>query len=443
MRKARNIILLLSAAFAGMMLTVSCPVLGEGINPVGGIPDIQRKQTRTTIGNPNPHFVQTILHVDLERYNPLNALDFFFGWQLPDGTWYDPQPFFEHVVFGHSYLDRDERGNVILRLTPALQYILNNSNTYIKPLTLSGIKVLIEVRSGNFADDEPGIGVGLGALDMPAVQLFTPQLQALVDRFGIDGFEFNDIGGGYLAYPPFTRNLKRFRSNEPMYPDEMFKDAGGDWLSDAEIEQILWMEGGANFTDIIVYVNEHLKERRRVAADFGGGQEDGRTVTIVRSLAARRDTGHGRFMRTETRPEFTPDAYTGATTFVLWNMIAFVNGVRNEMQGTAEDGYPFLVMWHAATQETVSQEQIYFSPFIIDLSLGPNRPAASAAQALGDAFAGTQTLPNRFGTLYFSNLPTTGEDPNIATFLTNFSSRIFGQPVRLHEGGGNHPRPQW
>jgi len=142
-------------------------------------------------------------------------------------------------------------------------------------------------------------------------------------------------------------------------------------------------------------------------------------------------------MFTETRPAYIPDAYTGATPLVLWNMIAFANGIKNEM----ESGFPFLMMWDDLLKRLVRQEGIFFSPFTIDLSAGPGRLSQQEARDLGRSFAGTNAAPNRFGTLYFSNLPTTSEDPGIVAYLTNFSSMVFGRPVFMYENGGNRPGP--
>ncbi|MDR2542899.1 MAG: hypothetical protein LBC80_05565 [Treponema sp.] len=419
-------------SFLGILVYLfACKEPGAGLSPVVAIPEVPRKELLTTFGTVNPHYVRTILHIDIEKYNPLNAMDFFFGW-IVNGVPFDDYPFFEYVVLGHAYLTQDVRGNVALKLTPSLQYVLDNNKTYIQPLILKGIKVLIEVRSGCFNDDEPGFyGVGFGAMDMPSVNLFAPQLHDLVNQYGIDGFEFNDIGGGYRAYPPYTRDLKQFGTNEPLYPDEMFQDKNGNELSDAEIKEILWSQGGANFSDMIIYINEHLKERRSVPADYGGAEYDGRTIEIFRSLVTRRDNGHGRYLHTETRPAFIPDAYTGATPLVLWNMIAFVNGISNEM----ENDFPFLEMWDDALKRHVKQEGMFFSPFIIDLSVGESRLSAQEARVLASAFAGTASAPNRFGTLYFSNLPTIEEDPGIASFLTNFTTPIFGRPLYMYENG--------
>ena len=430
----------LTELFIGLLallfLVTGCLLPEEGLSPVGAVPSIPRKELVTTFGTANPHYVRTVLHVDTEKQNPLNAMDFYFGWTV-DGIPFDDHPFFEHVVLGYAYLSKDLQGNINLNKTETLQYILDSNKTFLAPLILKGIKILVEVRSGCFAPDEEGIGVGFGTFDMASVNLFAPQLQDLIDRYGINGFEFNDEGGGYKAYPPYTRELKKFGDSEPLYPDSLFQDDDGNWLSGTEIEAILWREGGANFADFIVYVNEHLKERRRVPANFGSINEDGRTIEVIRSLITRGDNGHGRYMHTETRPAYTPDAYTGATTYVLWNMIAFVNGIVNKM----ETGSPFLFMWDAALKRMVKQDGAFFSPFIIDLSAGNQRLSTQEARALGFGFAGTAVSPNRFGTLYFSNLPAAAEDPGIAAYLSNFTTQIFGRPVFMYEGGGNRPDP--
>jgi len=441
--RSKRHVLAFGGILLGVLLVSACHVLGDGISPVGTVPAVPRKQLATTMVGPhigNPHWVRTVLHVDVEMYNPLNAMDFFVGQQRGDGSWISQNPLFEYVVLGYAYLARDERGYASLRLTPALRHILENNSTYLWPLSLRGIKVLVEVRSGRFADYEAGDGLGLGTLDMPAVNRFLDQLGMLVERFGLDGLEFNDIGGGYRSLPPHTEFLTRFESSERMYPESMFQDAYGIRLEQDAVNEILWQEGGQNLTDMLIYVNEHLKVRRHLAADFGGVHNDGRIVETIRTVLVR-SVNHGNRMPTMVRPAFTPDAYTGATPYIVQNVEAIIVDANNELDGTAPN-FPFRMMWNAAAQRYEPQLLEAFAPFVVDLSLY-DRMTVVQARALAGQFAGTFQIPNRFGTLYFSNLPTLGEDPNIAAFLSAFTGPVFAGDTHIHDGGGNRPRPTW
>jgi len=441
---------------AGFLLVQSCRATVDGISPFDASVAIPGKELVTTADLPvlQRHFVRTVLHVDVEKYNPLNALDYSIGW-LSGGNFTPHSLLFEYVVLGHAYLDRDDGGYVVLRVTPALRRILENTGTYISPLTLNGIKVLVEVRSGKYGPDEDGIGLGFGTMDMSQVDDLFPQLQLFVRSFGIDGFEFNDEGGGRKSFPPHTRSLREFATGEPMYPDSMFRfqDEDGNWqeLGESEIDEILWREGGQNFTDFLVRVNDRLRESRKVVADFGGEANDDIHPWLVRHIMARnnghaeiRNHGGNRFtgLSTQTRAIYEPDAYTGATAYVVQNLRAIVNDFENRLEGT-HPNFPFLQLWNPFSPSGAGMEtqgQPAFAPFIVNLSVA-GRMSVSEAQALARRFAGTQTVPHRFGTLYFSNLPTLEEDPGIVAFLTAFTGQIFGIQTFLREGGGNRPRP--
>ncbi|MCL2600595.1 MAG: hypothetical protein FWD88_05390, partial [Treponema sp.] len=399
-----------------------------GINPLVAIPGIPRKQLLTS-PDAIPTFVRVMAHVDVEKANPLNAGDYFFGTGNADDV-----PLFDYVVLGYAYLSRDAQGYASLELTPALRNVLDNNHIYLRPLTRKGIKVLIEVRSGRFSDDEDGLALGMGAMDMGAIREFLPYLGMLVERFGIDGFEFNDMGGGRMAYPPFTRNLKQFESEQYMYPDSLFQDADGNWLDDAAIERILWQEGASNFANLILSANEFLKARYRVSADFGSINSDNQTIEITRSIVVR-NSGHGEFLPHMVRPAFTPDAYTGATPFIAQNLVAVVNNVPHDRNR------PILYMLNETTGIMERQDPRDYSPFTVDLSPG-NRLDAADARTLANWFAGTTASPNSFGTLYITGLPPVSEEPGLAGLLTNFTQPIFGRVARLYEGGGNRPAPQ-
>ena len=125
-------------------------------SPFEMYPSIPQKILQTKAGP-----LAAVCYVDVEQYNPLNAKDYVFQASADAAE----TQFFNYVVLGYSYLTRDARGYTHLKLTDTLQYILANSTTYIKPLHLKGIRVLIEVRSGIYGENEDGQGAGLGTME--------------------------------------------------------------------------------------------------------------------------------------------------------------------------------------------------------------------------------------------------------------------------------------
>jgi hypothetical protein len=406
---------------------LSCREPETGISPVGAVPEIPPKRLKY-----NSLPVEFICHIDLERSNPLNVKDYYFGGQgAPE------DPVFDYAVFGHAYLVKDNLGYVHIKTTPALQYVLNNNKTFIKPLREKGIKILIEVRSGNYAPEEAGVGLGLGTLDMATIEESRQGFRLLVDRYGIDGFELNDIGGGYKSYPPYTRNLKQFQKDTPMYPDSLFKNKDGEFLSEGEITAILWREGGSNFSNFIYKINETLKVSYHVGADYGSADNDNQIVEITRPLLVL-NNGHGGSLIANIRNEYMPDAYSGATASVVNNMKYFVNDFINEIPHTTK-GHP-----HFFDEATGENTGIYaadrYGPFAVDLS---DRLSTGDAAELAQWFTGSAGSPNRYGALYFSNLPSVsqaGSESTLRTYLTVFTQELFGRNTRLYEGGGNYPK---
>jgi hypothetical protein len=424
------------AAFAPllMFLMISCQQPGTGGSPSDMFPSIPSKRLRT---NSTP--VEMVCYVDVEKYNPLNAKDYIFtaSADIPETQ------FFNYVILGSSYLTKNERGYIQVEMTPALQYILANSKIYIKPLQMKGIQVLIEVRSGNFQDDQDGLGIGFGTLDMAAINPLTEELKRLINRYGFDGFEFNDKGGGKLAYPPWTRRLTQFKSDQPLYPEDVFEDEDGNAFSPEKVGEQLWIEGGSNFSNLIQRTNETLKETYTATYNNGSATTlDTTTVTVDRIILVR-NTGHGGHLLSQLRMAYMPDAYSGADPKVIGNLKYIVNAVPYDTTA------PHTFLWDEGQEEDVGPTaDDAYAPFAVDLT---DQKDAATAQRLAKTFLlkdpdGSATEPdnqNRYGALYFIGLPPVSEADSSAC-MTYFSRELFGRVTRLTDspGGGDY-RKTW
>ncbi|MDR3116027.1 MAG: hypothetical protein LBU25_10985 [Treponema sp.] len=399
---------------------------GNG-SPSEMLPPIPLKRLMT---NATP--VETVCYVDVEKYNPLNSKDYIFTANADTAE----TQFFNYVVLGFSYLTKNERGYTQLEMTPALQYILANSKTYIKPLHLKGIRVLIEVRSGTFSDHEDGLGAGLGTMDMAAIIPFTEELKRLADQYGLDGFEFNDRGGGKRAYPPFTRDLTQFNSDKPLYPADLFKDENGKPLSPEEIEKILWIEGGSFFSLLIYRANETLKETYTMSYNNGSAAtQDSKTVAVDRIILVRRDTGHGRRLLKHVRGAYLPDAYSGADTTVQGNLRYIVNAVPYDTKILHAS-----LLDESTNKEAGEEADNKYAPFAVDLT---DQKDADTARGLAKAFllkdpdksTADPNNQNRYGALYFTGLRPVSEADS-AGYMSYFSRELFGRVVRLADSPG-------
>jgi hypothetical protein len=373
--------------------------------------------------------VEFVCYVDVEKYNPLNAKDYIFAASADTGG--VETQFFNHVVLAYSYLTRTKNGYVHLELTPTLKYILDNSTTYIKPLHQKGIQVLIEVRSGNFSEDQEGIGLGLGTLDMAAINELTKNLKSIVEHYGIDGFDFNDEGGGFSAYPPRTRNLTQFRSNTPLYPDELFTQDGkkdGPLLSDADIEAKLWIEGGSNLSNLVQRTNEALKETY-TSTLTSGSSETTDTQTVERTFLVR-NKNHGAHLLSQLRMAYMPDAYSGADPKTVGNLRYIIN------DSPYDNSKPHASLLDEDQKKDVGEEaDNQYAPFTVDLADQKDKETAQTwAKTFllknPDVSKDISSNQNKYGALYFSNLPPVSESESVA-YMRNFSMVLFERSVNL------------
>lgn len=416
------------AAGIAALLASSCMQPNSGGSPFELNPEIPFKRLIT-----NSAPVKTICYADAERDNPLNAKDYVFAAsaEAPETQ------FFNYVVLGYGYLTKGRDGYTHLELTPGLKRILDSSITYIKPLHQRGIQVLIEVRSGIFAETEDGAGAGLGTMDMAAVNELIKELKRLIEHYGIDGFDFNDTGGGKKSYPPLTRELKRFQSDIPLYPESLFADEAGNPLSGSEIEAALWIEGGSNFSNLIQRLNEELKQvYTRVS--INGNLETIETQTVERSIFVR-DRNHGRHLLSQLRMAYMPDAYSGADPKVPGNLRYIVHDI------PYDDTRPHPSLWdEAQNRDTGAESDEQYAPFAVDLL---DQKDAAEARRWGNVFllknpdgsSSDSSNQNRYGALFVTNLRPVSE-VNSAAYLTYFSRVLFGRTTMLvnQPGAGDY-----
>jgi hypothetical protein len=405
-----------------LFLLIGCQVPGTGGSPFETRSSIPYKRLQT-----NNIPVEFICYVDVTQYNPLNAKDYVFAANADTGE----TQFFNYVVLAYSWLTRTENGYIQIELSPALKYILDNSTTYIKPLHQKGIQVLIEVRSGNFLDTEDGIGLGLGTMDMAAINELTKDLKSIVDHYGIDGFDFNDVGGGKKAYPPLSRNLTQFRSDTPLYPDDLFTQDGkkdGPPLSDEEVEAVLWSEGGSNLAGLAYRTTEALKETY-TSTLINGPIETTKTQSVERIILVR-NKNHGAHLPYYVREAYMPDAYTGANTSTPGNLSYIINDV------PYDNTKPHASMWNEKEKrDTGADADDKYAPFAVDLAdhqdnAAARRQAKTFVLKDPDGSSTISSNQNRYGALYFTNLPPASEADSVA-YINLFAWELFRKYVEL------------
>lgn len=125
-----------------------------------------------------PDAVKTVLFLEVNNENPLNALEFV----LKDSG----KLFFDHVVLFAANINYDARANrVYLKLNPETQALLNGSERFIQPLRKRGIKVILCVLGNHDM-------AGVSQLSTLGARQFAQDLADAVKTYKLDGVGFDD-----------------------------------------------------------------------------------------------------------------------------------------------------------------------------------------------------------------------------------------------------------
>jgi hypothetical protein len=278
-------------------------------------------------------------------------------------------------------------------------------------------------------------------MDMARINPFTEELKRLIHLYGFDGFEFNDTGGGNHAYPPLTRYLTQFKSDTALYPADLLENKEGESLSSQEIENILWIEGGSNFGNLIYRTNETLKETYTITYNNGSASTLATETISVDRIILVRNTGHGGHLLSQVRMAYMPDAYSGADPKVMGNLKYIINALPYDTAA------PHASLWDEGQKRDIGPDSDdVYAPFAVDLA---DQKDADTARRLAKTFLlknpdGAASDPanhNRYGALYFTNLPPVSEADS-AAYMTYFSRELFGRVVRLAErpGAGDYKK---
>lgn len=142
-----------------------------------------------------PSGIVTIAYVECNSNNPANAGE----WTLATSG----IPIIDIVhLFAANINWIEERGCVGVKLNPNIQRILDNPETYIRPLQRKGIKVCLTIL-GNHD------GTGVAGLSDEAARAFAAELKSIVDTYGLDGVDFDDEWSEYAKYPLRPGCIKR------------------------------------------------------------------------------------------------------------------------------------------------------------------------------------------------------------------------------------------
>ena len=179
----------------------------------------------------------TVLYLNVEEYQPqaANVLTYM-------RTHMDEGYLQKHYTLAGNIVNlrpstvgyAPESQRVIFSLSPDLNYVLENSARYIRPLQAAGRKVCICIQGG-------GKGIGFCNMSDAQIEDFTDQVKTVIETYGIDGINLRDEGSAYgkegfppmntTSYPKLIKSLREALPGKLLTlvdkeePTEYFHDA--------------------------------------------------------------------------------------------------------------------------------------------------------------------------------------------------------------------------
>ena len=411
-RSAKTLLLFFIA-----LLFASCPFQSEGDTPfLWHHDDLTAKfQLGDISGRPT----RVAVFIDVENYNPLNALDYV----LEDcGT-----QFFDFVILGTALMKRAQSG-MYVHIPPYLRYILNNRHTYIVPLQRAGIRVLLGLQGGH--ED-----VTIGPLPTDDMGQLAVGLANFIHSNWLDGVEIWDINAAGTA-------------EDNPYPSGTHRLADGTYfIVDDQLEfdpfqaHIDWVAGGGQMANFFLWL--------RTAFTVAMGEQpsyDDSNFSEHERIVIYREQNFG---------EWVPKDPPYGTFVETWRQVNFV--INPDFSTFVPEGF--------ATREQLQNSQ--YGPFSVNLnpSSGTVVPPLEDITHGNDIFNFTDFFVSpsvfgerQFGIIFYQGLRPVSAAANDdafdiplalqyrwdgrtritqAEYMSITSQAVFGQRVVVRDGGGD------
>jgi hypothetical protein len=337
--------------------------------------------------------------------NPLLALNY----RLDNA--YGPY-FFDYVIltWARMTVNRDGGGLKFDLDLSEVKSLLDAKSTTIAPLQAKGIKVLLGVTNG-------GGGVSFANLPYNYRETFAKTIKDTLDRYGLNGIEFNDEGAGDGAYPYL--GAAQYYDPETDEKDGVPDDGSTVSVESAAEALDYWKTGALNYSAFLTYFRRQEHYTGTTAAIIGAY---GDNPIIVRETGFAGGDGATNYMdqwiRDYHRPLMEFISVTDQVNYCVSATAPPFNDTRFGWEGT---GYS--VMQNFVTH-------MFYAPGIIDLSTVTDEDLSYFGRRFGwgnqdyDAGQGDYDAGYAYVLIYFANL--TEESDETAAKLSLASKWVYG-----------------
>jgi hypothetical protein len=390
---------------AGLSLT-GCPEAAELTEmPWTFAPGVTDKSGYTTGEDGEEQIRAKVVLAVTGEQDPLLALNY----RLDNA--YGPY-FFDYVVLTWARMTVDRGGgkpgfNLDLG---GIKPILDAKTATIAPLQAKGIKVLLGVTND---------GGGISFANMPYAyrETFAKTIKDTLDRYGLNGIEFNDEGTGDGAYP----YLGAAQYYDPETDEKEGTPDDGSTVSVGSDTEVLayWETGALNYSAFLAYFRKQEHPTGSEAAIIGAY---GDNPIILRETGFAGGNGTTNYMNQWVLDYHNPlmefISVTDQVNYCVNTTTPPFNDDRFGWTGTGAS-----VMQHFLTH-------MFYAPGIIDLSTATDEDLSYFGRRFGWGNQGYEAGQNdydagfAYGLIYFSNL--TEASDGIAAKLSHTSRWVYG-----------------
>jgi hypothetical protein len=273
-----------------------------------------------------------------------------------------------------------------------------------------GIKVLLGVSNG-------GGGISFANMPYNYRETFAKTIKDTLDRYGLNGIEFNDEGGGDGAYP----YLGAAQYYDPNTDETDGVPDDGSSVSIGSDREVLnyWKTGALNYSAFLTYFRRQEHYTGTTAAIIGAYED---SPIIIRETGFAGGVGAVNYMdqwvRDDHRPLMEFISVTDQVNFYVNTTAPPFNDTRFGWDGTGAS-----VMGNFVTH-------MFYAPGVIDLSTVTDEDLSYFGRRFGwgnqgyDAGQDDYDAGYAYGLIYFSNLPE--ESDGIAAKLSLASKWVYG-----------------
>jgi hypothetical protein len=321
--------------------------------------------------------------------------------------------FFDYVILTWAKMTVTRTGGTLafgLDLS-GIRSTLDAKSTTIAPLQARGIKVLLGVTNG-------GGGISFANLPYTYRESFAKTIKDTLDRYGLNGIEFNDQDAGDGAYP-YLGAAQYYDPDtdwEDGTPDDGSTVAG---IESAQAVLDYWKTGALNYSAFLTYFRRQEHYTGTTAAIIGAY---GDNPVIVRETGFAGGEGTTNYMDVWIRDSHRPlMEFISVTDQVNYCVSPAVPPFGNDRFGW--NGTGASVMQSFVTH-------MFYAPGIIDLSTVTAEDLSYFGERFGwgnqgyDAGGDDYDAGFAYGFIYFNNL--TAGDDDTAAKLSLASKWVYG-----------------